>query len=786
MVDSNNQDVYFKNGEIVDSTTSGAEILRAKIVGQISSVAIDPANRGNNYKVGDPVILYGGLSSNTGHGAIAKVGSTTKGFVKRVNVIKGGYGYSFYPNTEITFTTETNGANATVYSLNTDPTGALNRANVALVPIDTIAYKKDTVIGNTTHTVGIDYEFSNIATSNANTTLLEAFTFTQIETYPISSVRVNNGGGGLTETPGVQVKGGYESDYVLDQLYLNYTPEELAANTPDISALGILAPIQIIDGGDGYQNNETIIFTGGSGQGAFAEVFVNATGAIVNVEYVEDAARRYPLGGMGYKNSFLPTISVDTVAGANAVLSVPAILGTGAELAAVSDKAGEVVTITVTDFGEDYIEAPQVSLRVQDILVSNVEFTNLPQKGDIVYQGESVANASYIATVNNAHSLIRSAEPTQSRWLLRVFEYNTNPDPLLTLNVEHANDQNVVMNIVTSDNGYAVNHFYTGSPAIDKNGLKVYGQGDARATAKFLNGLVIGEGQYLNSRGQPSSFGVLQSKDYNNFTYQITVQESIAKYRDTLINLLHPIGMKVIGRNALKSANNMSYSIQNAVFTGVPLYYYTGVGPTYATITSDFTNKSNNIVQFHNWPLDVKLSDFIINQETRLMMTPTNGYNVDSRIESVDDTANTVTLRDSNWFTFGNVATITAEAGSNVINITELTGQYDIMNGGYYSNTDYPLMDIVFSGDTVLIDNNASLVVKTVDYVNGTITTTTNIANTSNSLMSVNRKFIANTNLYYDQIKLYGPIGVTYNFPSLLTDDGYEITTEDGSTILLG
>jgi hypothetical protein len=353
------------------------------------------------------------------------------------------------------------------------------------------------------------------------------------------------------------------------------------------------------------------------------------------------------------------------------------------------------------------------------------------------------------------------------------------------LKIDRTNEH-LYIDLITSTSGYTANHFYSGSPAFDENGIKQYGQGDAKATAKFLNGLVIGQGQYLSSRGQPSSYGVLQSKDYNNFTYQITVQESIDKYRDTLLNLLHPIGMKVIGRNALKSANNMNYSTQNAVFTGVPLYYYTGVGPTYATITTDFTNKSNNVVQFHNWPLDVKLSDFVINQETRLMMTPTNGYNVDSRIESVDDTANTVTLRDSNWFTFGNVATITTEAGSNVINITELTGQYDIMNGGYYSNTDYPLMDIVFSGDTVLIDNNASLVVKTVDYANGTITTTTNIANTSNSLMSVNRKFIANTNLYYDQIKLYGPIGVTYNFPSLLTNDGYEITTEDGSTILLG
>ncbi|WP_339941548.1 hypothetical protein, partial [Undibacterium luofuense] len=62
-----------------------------------------------------------------------------------------------------------------------------------------------------------------------------------------------------------------------------------------------------------------------------------------------------------------------------------------------------------------------------------------------------------------------------------------------------------------------------------------------------MNGLVIGQGQYLNSQGQPSSFNVLQSQTYNNFTYQITVEKEIAKYRDILLGLLHPTGTNVIG-----------------------------------------------------------------------------------------------------------------------------------------------------------------------------------------------------------------------------------------------
>ena len=168
------------------------------------------------------------------------------------------------------------------------------------------------------------------------------------------------------------------------------------------------------------------------------------------------------------------------------------------------------------------------------------------------------------------------------------------------------------------------------------------------------------------------------------------------------------IGMKVVGRNALKSTGKFTYNIDESLYAGVPMRYYTGNNNTYATVTASFTNKSNSQVAFHNWPLDINLSDFVVSNSTRLVLTPTNGYNIDSKIVSVDDSSNTVTLEANTWLTFGNVATVTAESGSNAINITALTGQYDMMNSGFYSNTAYPLMDIVYAGDKVLVANNTS------------------------------------------------------------------------------
>ena len=675
--------------------------------------------------------------------------------------MSGGYGYSYYPNTFITFSTETNGANAIVGSL-----APIGIANVAMIPVDTIGLKKDIVLSS-------NYAFSNFASSNANTTLLSAFSFTTFTTYPISSVLVKNGGSGIKQEPEVQAYGGYQSDLIV---YGSNT-----ANTPLLSSLGILAPIQISDGGTGYQNNDIILFSGGSGQGAHANVEVDANGTITHAYYVEDTLRRFPLGGFGYRATDLPSLTVQSANGSNSSLYVTGILGEGAVLKAVTDNAGEVVTIKIIDYGEDYISTPSVSLKVQDILVSNVALNNLPQKGDSIVQGANINVATYIATVNSVSVLSVDSNPENSIWNLRVFNYNSLPDPSKILYI-----QSKEINMVMANTAYAANTFYPGSPKYDSTGVKTYGDGTAKATAKFLNGLVISEGQYLDSRGQPSSFSVLQNEIYNNYTYQITVQKEIDKYRSTLLNLLHPSGMRLIGRYALKSNSNINFKTTDALFTGVPLYYYTGTDP-HVIMTTDFVNKSNNIITFDNMPNSdppVLLSDFLVPGSSRIAITPTNGYNIDAKIVSIDDTSNTAVLDTYTWLTFGNVAIASTQAGSNAINITSFTGQYDLINNGNYLDPENKLQDIVFVGDTVSINNE----IKIVDSVVGnTIYVSSNMTNDADDYyLSVKRNFIANTDSQYDQVKIFGPIGQQYDNPELLTEDGIIITTEDGRILIVG
>ena len=580
IVDTNNQDVLF-NGYP----------LRAKILGQISQININPTNRGLLYQPQDPVIVYGGLNTPTGIGATAEVKETTTGSIQRIKVEYGSYGYTKFINSGLqgsanTRLNITNAIGAQAHVTVLDSIDNPNKVDVSFIPIDYIGLCNNVTIGNTTLSF-----FANNITANANTSLANSFTFTSFSTYPISSVIVDNGGGGISQTPVVTA----------DSLY--YTKN--LASLANLKNLGILAPIQIIDPGLGYVANDKIIFTGGTGYKAYANVTsVNSSGSILTTSFVHDANNKLvSLGGMGYTvgalipspnvantqilntlhnteyklGSGLPSLSVNSanVAAANAVLVIPGILGDGALFTPQVDRVGSITTINVSNYGEDYVSAPQVSIKVQDIIVKGLTLDNLPYNGDVVYQG--TLNTGYVALVDSITMLIPNAVSTASVYRLRVYNYNAKPAFTTPLNVV---DKTISMIMTTEYNAIL--------PIDDRRdvyGVLTYGDGTAKATAKFLNGLTIGEGEYLNSTGHPSSFDVIQSTEFNNYTYKITLEKEIDKYRKTLLDLLHPTGMKVIGRYALKSEAQTDFNMVDKLNTANTLLHYTGSSSSNVTMS---------------------------------------------------------------------------------------------------------------------------------------------------------------------------------------------------------
>ena len=302
------------------------------------------------------------------------------------------------------------------------------------------------------------------------------------------------------------------------------------------------------------------------------------------------------------------------------------------------------------DNGEDYVSTPIVSLKVQDILVSNVNISTLPQEGDVIYQGTTINLATYTAYVNSISILESDIDSANSVYNMRIFNYTSDPIVTQPLKVVNKNIALKMANRKPSTSNVTFNNLYT------TTGIRRYGDGSAKATASFLNGLVVSQGQYLTSRSQLSSYSVLQSDIYNNFTYQITVNKEIAKYRDILLNLLHPSGMKILGRYVLTSTSTFVSTVNNIPSQAHTLQYYVDVNTPYSsppatgTLTANTTILSNNIITFSNLS-GLDLTTVIDNTYRVLVGTNiTDSGNVYSEIVSVSPSS--ITIKDSVWLSY--------------------------------------------------------------------------------------------------------------------------------------
>lgn len=847
VVDNNNRTLYFKDSEIVPEGTTGSTSLEAKILGTISSLDINPQKRGQLYQVGDPVVFYGGLNSSTGIGAEAYIDEVTSGSIRAIDVIDGSYGYRPDPNTfiriiggggsgaianvttvdatkaiDVNFiprnylpngirSTRLGGtsvlqiqvldftANATIITANAvSTTGLSNGDTILIVGANTSSNLNGTytvtvanvntfyinnLYGSTTNTwAGIAntgftvkgavsaYTFLPANTSSDITSnLASSLSFSAFTTFPIDTVIVNNGGGGYTSLP----------DVTASSLYPTLDPTDVVKG--DLGSLGILGPIEIDIPGTGYANTDYITFIGGKGVGANANVSVNATGSIVNVfyQYANTGSEtiKYPKGGLGYDLDNMPMLSIQTSGGTGANLSINYILGQGAIFEVTPDERGigAITSFQITNFGEDYITQPNVSLRVRDLIIKNVSTSNLIKTGETIYQGTSLDTAVFKANVASITLLEPDANPANSKYTLRVYNYSSNTKTNLQLKVtDRVVGANLYYNLDTT---YSSNNFVTG--------IKTYGNGAAQATAKFLNGLIIGEGQYLNDDGFPSSFQILENEDYNNYSYQLTVQKSFETYKDILYKLVHPSGTKVIPFNSLKAQQEIDEHRESFLANNHTLGYYTGDPGSLANIYANFENPSNNIIKFTSL-VGANIEQFLFEGAT-ISIKSAHGPNVYSTVtEVIDSNANVAIMRDNVFLAFANVAISNVVISNNRINITSVTDQYDLINNGEYSNTQNKLEDIVFTGDSIrVVDtfNTANVFHGTVSYVsyaNGVIfanTTVTFSSNTAN--VSVRRNISSSDVLIYDNL------GSIF-YPQLITQSGEEIVTQDERTLILG
>lgn len=755
VVDSNNLDVYFFNNEVYIQNQgvvipNGATTLRGKVVGLISSIKINPKNRGQFYEVGDPVIVNDGLSPDVANpiGATAIVGETTLGSIQSLSVSNPSHGYRVFPNTTITFTGGGgSGATAQVTLIDGD-----KLANVNLITSNTLGIVSNVVIGNANNVVN----YVNFAVAaNTNSSLLSVLTFKTFTVGPIASVNILNQGGGYSSLPVITLASNYATDVGID----------------NFKFLGILQPITILNGGQNYLSNNTIQILGGTGAGAFANLTVNAGGSIISAQYVNSSnnmVQLYPLGGLGYLPGSLPTINIATSTGSNASLVINGIMGDGAVLTATTDRVGAITKITIIDPGEDYVSTPSVSLKIADLSVSNVSTSLFPSKGDIVYQGATLNTASYKANVDSIFKLTTSspANTFADIYQVRTFNYSGNYNAAQSLFINK--DISGVINLIKLD----PQNFYT--DITGPTSIIRYGDGNAKANASFLDGLIIGEGKYLNDDGHLSSLGrVLESLDYNNFTYVLSVEQALKTYKDLVLNLVHPLGMNLKGRYLLKSANGFNMITESSFQEGYHMDTFAGPS-TLARIEANTSigQVSTNIIRFVN-TITANIGNTIFANDI-IEFTATNNLRAYSTITNVDWANNRVIIQDNVFVIFANVATGSANASSNVINIKTVTGQYD---GNFLNKT--KSNNIIFVGDAVSLNGGPYYSVTQV-FANGNIFVANNtFGPIDNAFITVNKSANTDTALVYGVIQ-------PHDYSDLITESGYILITESGFTIQAG
>jgi hypothetical protein len=236
---------------------------------------------------------------------------------------------------------------------------------------------------------------------------------------------------------------------------------------------------------------------------------------------------------------------------------------------------------------------------------------------------------------------------------------------------------------------------------------------------------------------------VLQNEIYNNYTYQITLEKEIAKYRTALLNLLHPTGMKVLGRFAMKSNNNFDISISDALQTGNTLFHFTANANSAATISSngDFSQLSSNVISFSSLPWSgiANLAN-IFTQNTIISFVNQANDSFYGIVNTINTLANTVTLKNNVWLSMINVARGSAVSGSNTINISNVyTSSYNLFNNGNYSSNN-PIVDIIQVGDFIKLNNEVKLVTS-INYTTKILTLANNFTYSNTGNISVNKVF---------------------------------------------
>ena len=414
----------FQNGENILVDVFVDDVLINVIVATISNVlTINIIDGGANYNVGDPVIINASIAEIPPSAIITKAFS---GSINQVKINDGGAGFMSgetisaqgYSNTQLNFgiagvnTLAANTANvfriytniitdvdpantilntnwSTYFPGNIAPSGVINVNSVISTAFSNVSYTSIGEISNVS-ILAASVIVSNTPILNANPAVVTISPLTA-NTSSNTIVRIDTFGslGKLVVTnPG----GGYS---VFDELVFT--------NKPMSFGLGAEAIVSTVDNFGGITKAEFVPskITGTANVTSISNVMVHGTGTVFNTElvpgdeirigydtrkvisiasntslnvtsanwtqiYIASPVRKIGknlVGGQGYSQDKLPTVTISTVGGSGATINVTAIMGDGENLLPQSTKRpGEIEEIQITNPGKAIQVRPSVDL----------------------------------------------------------------------------------------------------------------------------------------------------------------------------------------------------------------------------------------------------------------------------------------------------------------------------------------------------------------------------------------------------------------------------------------
>ena len=402
----------FENGEtatlnIIDPDDDTLINIRVHGLSILRNIYI--IDGGSSYNVGDPVIITGGEATRDAEAIVSEVFS---GFINQIRVLAGGAGFKTGSNVYVIGA----GSGSLTMAIDAVDTSSTNTANFFVVNTDRIADYGSIAIN------AANYGFNaSVVTENVNSKIVDALTFESVtDIGPITNVAILFANASFAFVPTldadsapfqangtthhvlsshslgkIRVNNGGLNYQVGDELIFSETqPMAIgigaAAAVTNVAANGAITKVQLqpsrIRGtANTFGNsNVNVIGTGTlfedelrvgdrimiNNESRYINAISSNTSLSVNVNFTYATTGKkigkygdYPIGGQNYNQTYPPTITVSSTTGANANLSMIALMGDGENLFATADQdPGAITKIRIVDAGSGYVYPPQIDL----------------------------------------------------------------------------------------------------------------------------------------------------------------------------------------------------------------------------------------------------------------------------------------------------------------------------------------------------------------------------------------------------------------------------------------